>query len=165
MLDKDLAEMYQVKPIRLREQVKRNIERFPENFMFQLTLDGVETMASQNATPSKQHLGEHLLYLFIEQGVTMLSAVLRSDIAVKVSIQIMNTFVQLRKLVGQNTIQQLRFSAIENRLIDHDNKFEQFFKAIENNKLPQKGIFFDRQVFDTYQFTSKIIRSAKKSKY
>ncbi len=71
MLDKDLAEMYQVKPIRLREQVKRNIERFPENFMFQLTLDEVETMVSQNAIPSKQHLGGHLPYAFTEQGVAV----------------------------------------------------------------------------------------------
>jgi hypothetical protein len=163
MLDKDLAEMYQVKPIRLREQVKRNSERFPENFMFQLTLDEVELMVSQNAIPSKQHLGGHLPYVFTEPGVAMLSAVLRSDIAVKVSIQIINAFVQLRKLVGQNAIRQLRLSAIENKLIEHDYKFEQLFKALEKNELPQKGIFFDGQVFDAYEFASKIIRSAKNS--
>ena len=163
MLDKDLAEMYQVKPIRLREQVKRNTERFPENFMFRLTEEEVELMVSQNAIPSKQHLGGHLPYVFTEQGVAMLSAVLRSDIAVKVSIQIINAFVQMRKLVGQNTVQQLRFSAIESKLIEHDYKFEQLFKALEKNELPQKGIFFDGQVFDAYEFTSKIIRSAQKS--
>lgn len=163
MLDRDLAEMYQVKPIRLREQVKRNSERFPENFMFRLTEDEVELMVSQNAIPSKQHLGGHLPYAFTEQGVAMLSAVLRSDMAVKVSIQINNAFVQMRKLVGQNTVQQLRFSAIESKLIEHDYKFEQLFKALEKNELPQKGIFFDGQVFDAYEFTSRIIRSAQKS--
>jgi len=135
MLDKDLAEMYQVKPIRLREQVKRNSERFPENFMFQLTLDEVELMVSQNAIPSKQHLGGHLPYVFTEPGVAMLSAVLRSDIAVKVSIQIINAFVQLRKLVGQNAIRQLRLSAIENKLIEHDYKFEQLFLLVPKLQL------------------------------
>jgi hypothetical protein len=164
MLDKDLAEMYQVELKRLNEQVKRNLERFPENFMFQLTENEWSDLRSQFATPSNQHGGRRYFpYVFTEQGVAMLSSVLRSDIAVKVSIQIINAFVQLRKLLGQNTIQQLRFSAIENKLIDHDNKFEQLFKAIENNELPQKGVFFDGQVFDAYQFTSKIIRSAKKN--
>lgn len=121
-------------------------------------------MKSQIATSNNQHDGRRYLpYVFTEQGVAMLSSVLRSDIAVKVSIQIINTFVQMRKLVGQNTVQQLRFSAIESKLIEHDYKFEQLFKALEKNELPQKGIFFDGQVFDAYEFTSKIIRSAQKS--
>jgi hypothetical protein len=80
MLDRDLAELYQVKDIRLREQVKRNIERFPTDFMFQLTNKEVETMVSQNAIPSKQHLGGSLPYAFSEQGVSMLSSVLRSNL-------------------------------------------------------------------------------------
>lgn len=164
MLDKDLAEMYQVESKRLNEQVKRNIERFPENFMFQLTDNEWSDLKSQIATSNNQHDGRRYLpYVFTEQGVAMLSSVLRSDIAVKVSIQIINTFVQMRKLVGQNTVQQLRFSAIESKLIEHDYKFEQLFKALEKNELPQKGIFFDGQVFDAYEFTSKIIRSAQKS--
>lgn len=161
MMDRDLAEMYQVKAIRLREQVKRNQERFPENFMFRLTEDEVDSMVSQNAIPSKQHLGGSLPYAFTEQGVAMLSAVLRSEVAVKVSIQIMNAFVQMRKLVGQKTLNQLRFSNIENKLIEHDQKFEQIFKALENKDLPQKGIFFKGQVFDAYQLASKMIRSAQ----
>ncbi len=163
MLDRNLAEMYQVKAIRLREQVKRNQERFPENFMFRLTEEEVETMVSQNAIPSKQHLGGALPYAFTEQGVAMLSSVLRSDIAVKVSIQIINAFVQMRKLVGQQTVQQLRFSNIENKLVEHDQKFEQIFKAIESKDLPQKGIFYDGQVFDAYNFVADIIREAKTS--
>lgn len=164
MLDKDLAEMYQVETKRLIEQVKRNIDRFPDNFMFQLTDEEWITLRSQIATSSNQHGGRRYPpYVFTEQGVAMLSSVLRSDVAVKVSIQIINTFIQLRKLIGQDTVQQLRFSAIENRLIDHDYKFEQLFNALENNEIPQKGIFFDGQVFDAYEFTSKIIRSAKKS--
>ncbi len=164
MLDKDLAEMYQVESKRLNEQVKRNSERFPENFMFQLTDKEWSNLKSQIATSNNQHGGRRYRpYAFTEQGVAMLSAVLRSTIAVKVSIQIMNAFVQMRKLVGQNTVQQLRFSAIENKLTEHDYKFEQLFRALEQNELPKKGIFFDGQVFDSYKFTSKIIRSAQKS--
>src|SRR5699024_4293476 len=90
-------------------------------------------------------------YAFTEQGVAMLSAVLRSDVAVKVSIQIMNAFVQMRQLIGQKTIQDLRFSNIENKLIEHDQKFQQLFSALEKNELPQRGIFFDGQVFDAYE--------------
>lgn len=163
MLDRDLADLYQVKAIRLREQVKRNEARFPKNFMFQLTEKEVNDMVSQNAIPSKQHLGGHLPYAFTEQGVAMLSAVLRSDIAVKISIQIINTFVQMRRLIGQKTIQQLRISNIEDKLIEHEQKFDKIFTALEHNKLPEKGVFFDGQVFDAYEFASKIIRSAKKN--
>ncbi len=88
MLDRDLAELYDVKPIRLREQVKRNINRFPENFMFQLTEEEVESMVSQNAIPSKKHLGGYLPYVFTEHGVLMLANVLRSERAIQVSIRI-----------------------------------------------------------------------------
>ena len=99
MIDSHLAEMYQVKAIRLREQVKRNSERFPDDFMFQLTEEEVNFMVSQNAIPSRKHLGGHLPYAFTEQGVAMLSSVLRSGTAVKVSIQIMNAFIEMRKLL------------------------------------------------------------------
>ncbi len=163
MLDVDLAEMYQVETKYINRAVKRNEERFPNYFMFQLTDKEWENLKLQFGTSSGHGGRRTPPYAFTEQGVAMLSSVLRSDIAVKVSIQIINTFVQMRKLVGQNTVQQLRFSAIESKLIEQDYKFEQLFKAIEKNELPQKGIFFDGQVFDAYQFTSKIIRSAKKS--
>ncbi|MCO5247514.1 MAG: ORF6N domain-containing protein [Chitinophagales bacterium] len=163
MLDRDLAEMYQVKSIRLREQVKRNHERFPENFMFQLTDNEVDYMVSQNAIPSRQHLGGHLPYVFTEQGVAMLSAVLKSSIAVQVSIHIINAFVRMRKLIGQEAIQQLRLSNIENKLLEHDQKFNDIFTVLERNELPQKGVFFEGQIYDAYELTSKIIRSAHKS--
>jgi hypothetical protein len=83
ILDRDLAEFYGVKPIRLREQVKRNIRRFPEDFMLQLNDEEIEFMVSQNAIPSKQHLGGHLPYVFTEQGVSMLSAILKTEIAIE----------------------------------------------------------------------------------
>lgn len=105
MLDKDLAEMYQVEVRRLNEQVKRNKERFPINYMFQLTKNEWDILKSQIAISSSTHGGRRSLpYAFTEQGVAMLSAVLRSDVAVNVSIQIMNAFVQMRRLIGQETL-------------------------------------------------------------
>jgi len=93
MLDRDLAEMYDVKPIRLREQVKRNIERFPENFMFQLNSEEVEKMVSQNAIPSIKHLGGHMPYVFSEYGILQLANVLRSNKANQMSIKIIEIFI------------------------------------------------------------------------
>lgn len=163
MFDRDLAEMYKVEVKRLNEQVKRNINRFPETFRFQLnSLEKDELVANCDRFESLKHSSVNP-YAFTEQGVAMLSAVLRSDTAVEVSIQIMNAFVELRKLVGQETIQHLRLSSIENKLIEHDQKFNKLFSALENNTLPQRGVYFDGQIFDAYQFVSKIIKNAKSS--
>lgn len=163
MLDRDLAEMYQVETKRLNEQVKRNIERFPERFRFQLDNDEKnELVANCDRFESLKHSSFNP-YVFTEQGVAMLSAVLRSNIAIQVSIQIMSAFVQMRKLIGQETIQQLRISKIEDKILEHEQKFSQIFSAIEKKELPQKGIFFDGQVFDAYAFISDVIRKAKKS--
>jgi hypothetical protein len=85
MLDRDLAELYEVKPIRLREQVKRNIDRFPEDFMFQLSEDEADYLLSQNAIPSRKHLGGTLPYVFTEQGVAGISGVLTSKKAIEVN--------------------------------------------------------------------------------
>lgn len=129
MLDRDLAEMYQVQVKRLNEQVRRNINRFPESFRLQLSneekdelvanCDRFETLKHSSVNP----------HAFTEQGVAMLSAVLRSDIAVQISIQIMNAFVEMRKLIGQETVQQLRLTNIEDKLVEHSQKFDQLFKA------------------------------------
>jgi hypothetical protein len=97
MLDKDLAVLYGVKPIRLREQVKRNLVRFPGDFMFQLSEEEIDVMVSQNAIPSRKHLGGYNPYVFTEQGVAMLATVLNSERAVQANIQIMRTFVRLRR--------------------------------------------------------------------
>ena len=99
MIDRDLAVLYGVKSIRLREQVKRNISKFPAHFMFQLTEQEVEIMVSQNAIPSKGHLGGTLPYAFTEHGVLMLANVLKSEQAVQVSIRIIELFVKLREML------------------------------------------------------------------
>jgi len=113
MLDRDLANIYGVKAIRLREQVKRNIDRFPEDFMFQLTDSEVNFMVSQNAIPSRQHLGGSLPYVFTEQGVSMLSSVLKSKTAVEINIKIIRAFVQMRKIISDNTIIFQRMNQLE----------------------------------------------------
>jgi phage regulator Rha-like protein len=99
MLDRDLAELYGVKSIRLREQVKRNINRFPTNFMFQLSDEEADAMVSQNAIPSKQHLGCSLPYVFSEYGVLMLANILKSERAIQVSIKLVEIFIKLREML------------------------------------------------------------------
>lgn len=164
MLDSHLAEFYGVKPIRLREQVKRNAVRFPADFMFQLTENEVDYMVSQNAIPSRQHLGGYLPYVFTEQGVAAVSAILKTEPAVQVSIQIMRAFVQMRRFLSHNAALLQRLDKIELKQLETDNKFEQVFKALESKtQAPEKGIFFDGQVFDAYTFVADLIRSAKHS--
>src|SRR5687767_4997127 len=99
MLDRELAELYQVKAIALRQQVKRNKPRFPEDFMFQLTADEVGILVSQNVIPSRRELGGFLPYVFTQEGVAMLSSVLTSGRAVQVNIAIMRAFVKLREVM------------------------------------------------------------------
>ena len=168
MLDKDLAIFYGVKPIRLREQVKRNIKRFPADFMFQLTEEEAELMVSQNAIPSKQYLGGYLPYVFTEQGVATISAVLTSERAIEVNIRIMRAFVAIRRFIATNAQVFQRLDAVERKQIEYkaetDQKFEQIFNALEEGSIkPKQGIFFDGQIFDAYQFVSDLIRTARKS--
>lgn len=162
MLDRDLAELYQVKAIRLREQVKRNPSRFPEDFMFQLTPDEVESMVSQNAIPSKKHLGGSLPYAFTEQGVASLSSVLTSQTAVDINITIMRAFVSMRKFMLENAGVFQRLSNLEQWQTLTDKKLDQIFNAIENKTIaPKQGIFFEGQIFDAYVLVSDLIKQAK----
>ena len=161
MLDRDLAELYGVKSIRLREQVKRNIDRFPDDFMFQISEKEVDFMVSHFAIPSKQHLGGSLPYAFTEQGVSMLSAVLKSEMAINMSLKIIRAFVNMRKLISQNIPMFERFERIEQRLNIHDESFDKLFKALENKPLkPNQGIFYDGQIFDAYSFINDLLKLA-----
>jgi hypothetical protein len=164
MLDRDLADFYQVEVKRLNEQVKRNIERFPENFRFQLNdeeknklvaiCDRFESLKHTNNNP----------FAFNEQGVAMLSSVLRSGVAVKVSIQIINAFVEMRRVIANNNGLLQRMEGVERKLLETDQKFELLFKALETNTMPiSKGIFFEGQLFDAYVFANDLIKSAKQS--
>lgn len=146
MLDRDLAELYGVKPIRLREQVKRNRDRFPENFMFQLTEEEVSNMVSQNAIPSKQALGGTFPYVFTEHGVLMLSNVLKSERALKMSIRIIEIFVKLRETLLLHKDVALLAEQVEKRLGKQDDKIALLFgylnQFMEKEEEPRKPIGF-----------------------
>lgn len=165
MLDSDLAALYQVETKNLNKAVKRNIERFPVSFCFQLTEEEVENLRFQFGTSSLSYGGRRYLpYVFTEQGVAMASAILRSDIAVKISVEIMEAFVEMRKMLISNAALFHRLDNIELKQLEADQKFEEIFKALESDKLhSEKGIFYNGQVFDAYAFVSDIIRSAKNS--
>lgn len=164
MIDRDLAEMYSVDTKRLNEQVKRNIERFPLAFRFQLNAyEKNELVANCDRFENLKH-STTLPYAFTEQGVAMLSAVLRSETAVKVSIQIMNAFVEMRRVIGSYNGLIQRLDNIEQWRLKSDEKFEQVFRALEQGKqLPNQGVFFNGQIFDAYAFVSELIRSAVRS--
>jgi len=163
MIDRDIAAMYHVENKRLHEQVKRNISRFPKNFMFQLTVtEKNELVAICDRFQSLKH-SSVLPYAFSEQGIAMLSTVLRSETAIKVSIQVMNAFIEMRKVISQNAILFQRLDIVERKQLESDQKFEQIFKALGNNQPKEKGIFFEGQIFDAYVFIADIIKNAEKS--
>jgi len=179
LLDDDLAEMYQVQTKVFNQAVKRNIERFPRSFRFQLydeeykilkqqnqTSAQANSLRSQNVTIESQR-GKHRKYLpfaFTEQGVAMLSAVLRSDTAVHISIQIIQAFVEMKKFIATNAILFQRLEKVELKQIETDQKVEQIFNAIQDKSIkPKQGIFFEGQVFDAYSFVADLIRTAEKS--
>ncbi len=136
MLDRDLAELYQVKPIALRQQVKRNQDRFPEDFMFQLTEKEAELLVSQNVIPSKQSLGGYLPYVFTQEGVAMLSSVLRSKRAIQVNVAIMRAFVRLRKILESNEELNRKFAAVIRKLGEHDKYFKVVFDELDKLSNP-----------------------------
>lgn len=165
MLDSDLASLYHVETKILNKAVKRNIERFPDKFCFQLTDEEADFLRFQIGTSNVGRGGRRYLpYVFGEQGIAMLSAVLRSDMAVKVSIEIMDAFVEMRRMLISNASLFYRLDKIEIKQLKADQKIEEIFKALESDKLhSEKGVFYNGQVFDAYTFVSDIIRNAKSS--
>lgn len=168
MLDRDLAELYDVETKRLNEQVKRNIKRFPQKFRFQLDKNEKnELVAKCDRFETLKH-STSFPYVFTEQGVSMLSAVLKSDVAIDISIKIMDSFVNMRKFISSNNELFQRLNNIEKRQIGYeiksDEKFDKLFNALEDKSLkPSQGIFYNGQIFDAYSFISDLIREAKQS--
>jgi hypothetical protein len=177
MIAGDLAELYRIEARALNQAVKRNIERFPLEFMFQLTaeefdflrsqivsLDSNKSLRSQFVISNSRGGRRYLPYAFTEQGVAMLSAVLRSETAVKTSIQIINAFVAMRKFIATNAQIFQRLDTVERKQLDADENFKRIFNAIEAKEIvPKQGIFFNGQIFDAYKFVSDLFRTAKKS--
>ena len=168
MLDRDLAHFYGIENRALKQAVKRNPARFPDDFMFELSDSEIELLVSQNVIPSKKHLGGARPFAFTEQGVASLSSVLQSEKAIAINIQIMRAFVAMRRFIATNAQVFQRLGAVERKQIEYkvetDQKFEQIFNAIEERSIkPKQGIFFDGQIFDAYRFVSDLFRTAKKS--
>lgn len=177
MLDRDLALLYGVETKVLNQAVKRNMERFPEDFMFHLTKEETNLLRSQsvtlNADPNSLRSQfvtsntrggtRYLPYAFTENGVAMLSSVLRSETAIEVNIRIMRAFTAMRHFLASNAQVFQRLSNIEYHQIETDKRIDEVFKRLEANTQPQQGIFYDGQVFDAYQFVSDLVRKAKKT--
>lgn len=191
ILDADLARLYGVETKVLNQTVKRNKERFPEDFMFQLTkeecsrsqfvtLNEIETenLKSQIATSKIEDecswsqfatlnikRGQNVKYLpyaFTEQGIAMLSGILRSPTAIEVNIRIMRAFVAMRHLIAVNANVFSRIDTLEQRQLVTENKIDQVFSILEkNDHTPKQGIFYDGQIYDAYNFVSDLICSAK----
>ncbi len=172
MLDSDLAEIYDVATKVFNQAVKRNKDRFPDIFRFQLSETEFNNLRSQSVTSSLQvqeHGGRRYLpYVFTEQGVAMLSAVLHNKTAVKVSIKIINAFVEMRRFINHNAQIFARLGQVEQRQIvfesETEKNFEKVFQELEKSQeIPKQGIFYNGQVYDAYLFACNLIRSAKKS--
>ena len=166
MLDSDVARIYHVETKRINEAVKRNINRFPIDFCFQLTKEEVEVLSlrSQYATlnNSSNHRGQHYKYMpyaFTEHGVMMLSSLLKSEIAAKVNVAVINAFVNMKKYISSNLIEQ-RF--INNMVLEHDERIK-ILESNFSNKTFSNEIFYEGQIFDAYYLLLNIFDSSKRS--
>ena len=164
MLDSDVANLYHYETKKINQAVKRNIERFPEGFCFQLTESELENLRSQFVTSS---LGtgnyggrRYLPYVFTEQGIAMLAPLLKNKIAVQVSINIMNAFVIMRYFLKENGQVFERLTSVEYRLIEHDKKFDIVFDKLQEKQIENQRIFFDGQIYDAYSLIIDIIKKA-----
>ncbi len=164
MVDRDLAHLYGVTTKVLNQAVKRNIERFPKEFRFQLTVAEKNELVTNCDRFARLKHSSVNPYVFTEQGVAMLSAVLRSETAVKVSIQIIKAFVEMKKFISNNAAIFQRLEKVEIKQIKTDKKIDKIFKALQNKNIkPKQGIFYNGQIFDAYKFAANLIKSAKKS--
>lgn len=163
IIDKDLAELYGVSTKRLNEQVRRNINRFPSSFRFQLTADETAEVVANCDRLNTLRFSPTKPFAFSEQGVAMLSSVLHSDEAVEISIKIMNAFVAMRHFLLSNAQVFQRLDRMELKQLETDHKIEQIFDKLEEQSvIPKQNIFFDGQIFDAYRFVAGLIKSAKK---
>lgn len=163
MVDRDLAELYGVETKRLNEAVKRNIERFPDKFRFQLTDDEkLKLVADCDRFKLLKHSSNNP-FVFTEQGIAMISAVLRSETAIEVSIRIMEAFVAMRKYLVANAQLFQRIDRLEMSQLETNHKLDVIFKQLEDKAIKDnQGIFFDGQIFDAYVFISRLIKQARR---
>ena len=170
-VDSDVAMLYNYETKKVNQAVKRNIDRFPERFCFQLTEDELEIMWSQIVTTSKLKQNKYrskkyLPYVFTEQGIAMLSGILKSEVAVQVSIKIMDAFVEMRKFINTNKNLFEKVINIENKMdkkfMEQDKKFEIIFNQLQLEENIKQRVFFEGQIYDAYSIIIDIIKRAKK---
>ena len=169
MLAPDLADLYQVETRVFNQSVKRNIKRFPDNFRFQLTKDELDEVITNCDNPDRLRFSPQAPFAFTEQGIAMLSGVLNSDVAVQVSIRIMNTFVAMRKTLASIAPLLSRIEATERRQLKledsqvrNEERFKLILDAMQDKKFPPQKVFFDGQVYDAFEQMKKFVRMAKK---
>lgn len=168
MLDSDVAMLYHYETKNINKAMKRNKDRFPEDFCFQLTKEEVENLKFQNGTSSLETENSYggrrkLPYVYTEQGISMLSGILKSDIAVQVSISIMRAFVEMRKFISLNGQVFERLTNVEYELLEHNKKFDIVFNELQKNHQEEftQKIFFDGQIYDSYSLIIDIIKTAQ----
>ena len=165
MLDSDVANIYHCETKYVNRVVKRNLERFPEEFCFQLNEKEFEVLRCQFVTLNENGRGQHrkyLPYVFTEQGIAMLSALLKSDIAVSVSVNIMKAFIEMRKFLMLNGQVFERLISVENKLSEHDRKFDEVFNSLQLEENIKQRVFFEGQIYDAYSIIIDIIKKANK---
>lgn len=162
MLDKDIAALYGVETRILNQAVKRNIDRFPENYRFQLSNSEKQEVITICDNPDAIRFSPSRPFAFTEQGVAMLSAVLHSKTAIAVSIEIMNAFVAMRRFLNDNALIFRRLDAVEHRQLVADHRINELFDRMEAKEIePKQGIFFQGEIFDAYAFFENILREAE----
>ncbi len=171
MLDSDVARLYEYKTKVLNLTVKRNLERFPEEFCFQITENELDSLRFQIETSNKTNYNSknirggrrYLPYVFTEQGIAMLSGILQSKIAIKMSINIIKAFVEMRKFIINNAYVFQEISDMKTKLLEHDKKFDTVFNELQKDKETEfkQKIFFKGQIYDSYSLIIDIIKTAK----
>ena len=165
MLDSDLAMLYQVETKVFNQAIKRNIERFPERFRFQLTREEYTSLRSQIVTSKGKGGRRYMPYAFTEQGISMLSAVLRSDIAIQISIKIMDAFVEMRRFLTSNALMFARINEMEMKQVifqEHtEEKFDKIFRYIAEHQESSQKIFFNGQIYDAFSLLIDLVRKAE----
>ncbi len=165
MLDSDVARLFEYATKDLNRNVKNNIERFPEYYCFQLTDEEYKSLRCKIFTLNENGRGQHrkyLPYVFTEYGITMLAGLLKSEVAVNVSIRIVNTFIEMRKILSSNNQIFERLTSVEYKLLDHDKKFDEVFNQLQLEENIKQRIFFNGQIYDAYSIIIDIIKTANK---
>ena len=166
MLDSDISMLYQVDTKAFNQTVNRNIDRFPESFRFQLTKEEYDSLKSQFVTSKSRGGRRYRPYVFTEQGIAMLAGILRSEIAIQVSIRIMNSFVEMRRFIANNALLFEKVCDLEFRQREYqkfaDERFSEIFQYIADHAESEQKIFFDGQVYDAFSLLTSIIGKAEK---